>query len=611
MCGIAGEVGSAREAGERVTAMVAAMRHRGPDGEGLYTDDGAALGMCRLAIIDVAGGEQPIATADGRYQIVYNGECYGVDALRRELEARGCVFRTKTDTEVVLYAIVEYGAAGLEKLNGMFAFAIWDRRERELFLARDRLGKKPLFTWQDGERLVFSSTLRAIAERRDFVGTVDPEAVELYLAHRFVSAPRTMYREIRKLPAGHFARWKDGVLRVAPWWDVPLVPPRAIRADEAAEQVEQLLGDAARIRLVSERPVGLCLSGGIDSGLLAYAVRDERTETFSLGFDDADYDESAAAARVARSLGLPHHVLRAELDAERDLDAVLAHYDEPVADPSGVALYELSRLISKHVTVVLSGTGGDELFGGYRRVTAGLLARATRLLPPLGGLTRLLGRDDSKLGWRGQLARLAETAGLPPLECSRGLIAPTSPARAATLRQPELVHALRGFRAASVFEEHFARADGASLLTRLLYTDLKTVLADDYLVKEDRMTMAHSIEGRVPFLDYRLVALAFSLPDELKVRGLTGKVLLRRIARARLPAEIAGAPKQGFEIPVSRWLRGPLAPRVRALAEPRAHIADYVVPAVTADVVREHLEGRADHGRLLWTLLTLEAWLRR
>jgi len=616
MCGIAGEVRSTRHpddggARDAIAAMVTSMRHRGPDGEGFFVDDAAVLGMCRLAIIDVAGGEQPIATADGRYQIVYNGECYGVDPLRRELAARGHRFRTRTDTEVVLHAVVEHGVAGLDRLNGMFAFAIWDRRERELLLVRDRLGVKPLFYWQDGERLVFSSTLAGIADRRDFAGTLDPEAIELYLSHRFVTAPHTMYRQIRKLPAGHVARWRDGRLSVEPWWDVPLGAPRRISLDEAAEEVDALLGDAARTRLVSERPVGLCLSGGVDSGLLAHALRAERTETFSLGFDDAEYDEAPVAARVAGALGLPHHVLHAELDAERDLDAVLAHYDEPVADPSGVALYELSRLVSQHVTVVLSGTGGDELFGGYRRVLAGLLARGTQHLPALRLLPRWLGRDESKLGWRGQLARLAAAAGVPPLETYRRLLAPTTPARGRDLRRPELVRALDGFTAASVFERHLARAGDASLLSRLLYTDLKTVLADDYLVKEDRMTMAHSVEGRVPFLDYRLVELAFSLPDDHKIRGLTGKVLLRRLAGAHLPREVATAPKQGFEIPVARWLRGALAPRVRALLARDARIHEVVDPAAVADAVRAHLDGRADHGRLLWTLLTLEAWLAR
>jgi len=290
---------------------------------------------------------------------------------------------------------------------------------------------------------------------------------------------------------------------------------------------------------------------------------------------------------------------------------VLAHYDEPVGDPSGVALYELSRLVGQHVTVVLSGTGGDELFGGYRRVLAGLLARGSQYLPTVRLLPRLLGRDESKTGWRGQLARLASASGVPPLECYRRLIAPTTPERGAGLRRPELIAQLGGFTAASAFTRHFERADGARLLTRLLYTDLKTVLADDYLVKEDRMTMAHSIEGRVPFLDYRLVELAFSLPDDHKIRGLTGKILLRRLAGKHLPREVSEAPKQGFEIPVASWLRGELAPRIRALTASTARIHAFVQPSAVLDAVTAHLDGRADHGRLLWTLLTLEAWLAR
>jgi asparagine synthase (glutamine-hydrolysing) len=328
VCGIAGEVGRTPD-DDALRAMVDSMRRRGPDGEGYVVEDRAALGMCRLAIIDVAGGEQPIATADGRWQIVYNGECYGTPALRRELEARGHRFRTRTDTEVVLHAVVEWGVAGLDRLNGMFAFAIWDRRDRELLLVRDRLGVKPLFYWAAPDRLVFSSTMTAIAGRPDFRGTIDPEAVELYLAHKFVTAPHTMYREIRKLPAGHVLRWRDGRADVQRWWDVPIGAPRRIGLDEAAEEVDARLADAARIRLVSERPVGLCLSGGVDSGLLAHALRDQRTETFSLGFADADYDEAPVAARVARALELPHHVLRAELDAARFMEVCCLVLDGP------------------------------------------------------------------------------------------------------------------------------------------------------------------------------------------------------------------------------------------------------------------------------------------
>lgn len=621
MCGIAGEVVPSAQARHRqperdaeVAGMIARMRVRGPDGVGFRAGEGASLGMCRLAIIDVAGGDQPISTADGRFHIIYNGECYGVDPLRRELEQRGRAFATRTDTEVVLNAYAEYGAAALDRLNGMFALAIWDSRERELFLARDRLGIKPLFYWQDGERLVFSSTLRGIQARRDFTGTLDPEAIDLYLATGFVPAPRTILREVRKLPAGHFARWRDGRLDVRAWWDVPLArdaPPATATTDEIADEVADLLRDAARIRLVSERPVGLCLSGGIDSGLLAWALADQDIQAFSMGFRERSYDESQAAARVAARYHLPHHVLVGDIDSERDFGAVVEQFDEPVSDVSGVALYNLSRLVSRHVTVALSGTGGDELFGGYLRYAGARLARVTRFLPGLSLLPRLLGRDESKSGVRGQIARFAQTATVSPLESYLRFLLPASPDLCADLRRPELVASLGGFSAAQVFEEHFARAAGHSLLTRIMYTDIKTNLADRYLVKEDRMTMAHSVEGRVPFLDYRLVARAFALPDRMKIRGIRTKLLLRHIARTRLPADIARAPKQGFVIPATAWLRDRLRGRLEAtLRSPAARIHEHVRADVVDRLVREHVDDRADHGRVLWSLLTLETWLR-
>ncbi len=624
MCGIAGEVAvSARaepDAAARVGCMIAAMIHRGPDDVGYRTGEGAALGMCRLSIIDVAGGAQPISTANGRYHIVYNGECYGVDSLRRQLASRGCVFLTQTDTEVVLNAFVEFGPKGLERLNGMFSLAIWDAKERELFLARDRLGIKPLFLWQSHDRLVFSSTLGAIRAHPNFSGTIDPEAVELFLSVKFVTAPRTILREVRKLPAGHWARWSQGKLTIKQWWDVPLVPNRKeCDLEEVAEKVTALLTDATGQRLVSERPVGLCLSGGIDSGLLASALADlggESVETFSLGFAENSYDESGVAARVAKHLGLRHHILKATMDAERDFVQIMDHYDEPVGDSSGMALFVLSRLIAKHVTVVLSGTGGDELFGGYLRYVGSRMARFARYLPGLEyipALLKLLGRDESKTGWRGKLARLTEVVGVPPIESYQRFLSPTSPNLDRQLRTPDFRRALGGFCAGQIFAEkfnHAGRNPDTSLLTRLMYTDMKTVLVDDYLVKEDRMTMAHSIEGRVPFLDHRLVELAYSLPDGFKIRGLQTKRILRTLANKRLPTEVVHAPKQGFEIPAARWLRGPLSERLRqTLDSANAHIFEYVERRVVTRMMHEHQSEQADHARALWSLLTLETWL--
>jgi asparagine synthase (glutamine-hydrolysing) len=304
-------------------------------------------------------------------------------------------------------------------------------------------------------------------------------------------------------------------------------------------------------------------------------------------------------------------VLVGDIDPDRDFAAVIDHYDEPVGDSSGVALYTLSRLIAQYVTVVLSGTGGDELFGGYLRYAAARLSRVARLLPGLRRLPQVLGRDESKAGWRGRLAELALRIGDRPLDTYRQILAPTVPQLGRALRRPELTEALGGFSASQVFEQYFDRAAGSSLLTRLMYTDLKTVLPDDYLVKEDRMTMAHSVEGRVPFLDFRIVELAYSLPDSLKMRGVATKLLLRQLAKARLPPSIARGGKQGFEIPAASWLRGQLGDRVRdTLLSPSAQIFEFVDPAVTAQLVRDHLDDRSNHARLIWSLLSLETWMQ-
>ena len=615
MCGIAGEVIADRSSvhlcDSQVRRMVGQMKPRGPDGDGFRTGEGAAIGMCRLAIIDIERGTQPISSADGRYHIVYNGECYGVDELRETLRSKGAVFRTETDTEVVLYTFIYFGAEGLHRLNGMFAFAIWDSVERALFVARDRLGIKPLYySHQDG-RLIFASTLSAIESRSDFAGTLDHEAIELYLSVKFVPSPRTIYCEVRKLPAGHWLSFSDGRLQLSQWWDYPESQERVTSLAEAAVQSESLIRQAAQCRLVSERPVGLCLSGGVDSGLLGSFLRNNEICSYSMGFPGTDYDESPAASRVAKHLGIQQQTFESQEAIDADFEAVVNAYDEPLADSSSIALFQLSREMSRHVTVALSGTGGDEQFGGYMRYVGSRFARWVRLIPGFSKLPRVLGRDERKLGWRARLARFGEVASGGPLSCYLNFLSPTSPELSRVLRRSEFVESLDGFSAMDVFAKYYANGNARDLLGKLMYVDIKTVLADAYLVKEDRMTMAHSLESRVPFLDHRIADYTASLPSRLKVQGLSTKRVLRRIARDHLPRDIAMGPKQGFEIPLAAWLRDRLAERVRdSLLEPNARVNQYLVPQVVSRVTEDHLAGRENHGKLLWTMLTLETWLR-
>lgn len=634
MCGIAGEVmfrpTADSETGVRqrlVERMIAAIRERGPDDVGFYTDATAALGVCRLAIVDIAGGRQPMSTPDGRYTIVYNGECYALDSLRAALVSRGAVFRTRADTEVVLQAYAQWGAAALDRLNGMFAVAIWDAWRRELFLARDRFGIKPLVYAMDGRRLLFGSTATALARRGDLELDVDPEAVEMFLASKFIAAPHTIYRQIKKLPAGHWARLSEGRLQVVRWWDLPL--ERASRQTSsmaaATTRVNGLLGEAVEKRRSSERPMGLCLSGGIDSSLLASHLRATDTKAFSIGQPGSAADETHIAAQVAANTRLAIRAVYYPQDLDDLFTRMITALDEPLGDSSCAALYCLSRRMGADVTVTLSGTGGDELFGGYWRYLAGLLSNAGNHLPRGGLLAglKLVGLKVSGLklaglqpgrepaGWRRSLSRFVETVTDDPLETYLRLLSPTTPAIAAALRRPELCRADGGNRFADIARDHFERAAGESLLARLSYVDMKTVLVDDYLVKEDRMTMAHSLEGRFPFLDVDLAEYAFRLPDRLKIRGLTTKRVLRRLVqRQGLPAGIARARKRGLEVPLAGWLRGPLAERVRDTLLPvGAVIKEYCRPELVNQIVEDHLNGVADHGRLLWCLLTLDTWL--
>ena len=614
MCGIAGEVllEPRSEAPSAVEQMVGMMRQRGPDDHGVRRQGGATLGMCRLAIVDIAGGQQPMATADGRWTIVYNGEVYNARELRHELESQGVSFRTRSDTEVVLQALASWGTAGLDRLNGMFALALWDRDQESLLLARDRLGIKPLYYWSHAKGLAFSSVATAFSCLKEFRPDIDPQAVELYLATKFIPAPHSIFQHVRKLPPGHWALWRNGRLNIQSWWDVPLDDPAAAGdIDQSAQRIGELLDDAVRMRLISERPVGLCLSGGIDSGLIASSLAHGGTEAFSLAFGKSDFDEADVARQVAGNFELKHRVLEAaSLDVDRQFSAMVAQLDEPLGDSSCLALYTLSQLIREHVTVVLSGTGGDEVFGGYLRYAGGVLANYTRWLPGLRLLPRCLGRDDRKLGWRGKLSRFAGPASLPPLRCMEALIAPLPESRLDGMRQPDFRRSLQGFSAHDVFDQHERRARGSSQLTRLMYTDIKTVLPDDYLFKEDRMTMAHSLEGRLPLLDFRLVEQGFRLPDRWKIRGLATKRLLRRVARQRLLRQIAKAPKQGFEIPAAQWLRGPLRNRLQeTLCGSQTRLADYLAPADLEEAVDAHLSGRANDHRFLWTALVLEHWL--
>jgi asparagine synthase (glutamine-hydrolysing) len=619
VCGIAGlaALDGGRVDARGLDAMVDALAHRGPDGRGIRVDGPVALGNRRLAIIDLEHGEQPIAGEDGTVLAVQNGEIYNHEALRAELRARGHRFATRCDTEVIVHGYEEHGEAFLERLRGMFALAVWDARARRLLVARDRYGIKPLYWRAAGGVLSFASELTALRRQPGFSDALDPDALEAYFAFNAIPAPRSIFREARKLPAGHLLRWSPGAEpEVARWHRVTPAAAGALRRepfDALAVELRERLRDSVRAHLVSDVPVGVFLSGGVDSGTLT-ALASEASggrpvSTFSVGFDEASFDELADARRVAARYGTDHHeVVLGGGDAWTLLRDVVAAFDEPFADSSALPSFAVARLASEHVKVVLSGEGADELLGGYFTYVADVLAPWLRGPAALAGpLVERLPSSSRRVSLEYKAKRFVAAAALPPLERHHGWKEILSPALRAELLGP-------GPRADPVapLRARYAETAGVPALARLQDVDLGIPLVDDLLVKTDRASMAHSLEARVPFLDPAVSDLALALPTALKVRGLAKKRLLRAAARPLLPREVVDGPKRGFSIPAAAWLRGPLLEPARELLSPEALRRDGVLdPAPVARLLDEHVARRADHSRPLWGLLCFTLWRDR
>src|SRR6266511_385198 len=607
MCGICG-IASARGAAdpERLAAMSATLAPRGPDSDGTFVDGGVGLAARRLSIIDLDTGDQPIANEDGSVVVVQNGEIYNYEELTHELVRAGHRFRTHGDTEVIVHAYEEWGTSFAERLRGMFAIAIWDGRERRLVLARDRYGIKPLYYRTQDDRIAFASELRALP--RD---DIDLDAVEAFLAFNSVPAPLSIFQGTRKLPPGHLLLWDGGVelqrfSRPAPTADT--------RTEDEAELVEELrarLRDSVRAHLVSDVPVGVLLSGGVDSCTLAALAAEESEEplrTFSIGFEERSFDELADARLVAERYGTVHRELVLRPDAALLLPALADAFDEPFADSSALPTYLVSRLAAEDVKVALSGEGGDELFGGYYTYAADLLAAR------VGGLARLarpvverLPSSNAKASLDYRAKRFVRAAHLPPLERHHGWKEIFSAdARA------ELTGGATSFDPVDLLRARYAETAGADELARLQDVDLGLYLVDDLLVKTDRASMAHSLEARVPYLDTVVTNLALALPTRHKVRGLSKKVLLRKAAEPLLPREIVHGKKRGFSIPAAAWLRGELAPFAReTLSADVLRRQGFFRPEVVGRLLDDHVSGREDRSRQLWGLLAFTLWHER
>ncbi|HWM92303.1 MAG TPA: asparagine synthase (glutamine-hydrolyzing) [Thermoanaerobaculia bacterium] len=625
MCGIAGlflysETGFAGEGSRRETLerLIRPLRHRGPDDEGFHLSGPLGLAHARLSIIDVNGGHQPIFNEDRTIAVVCNGEIYNHQELRRELQARGHRFATRSDTEVIVHLYEELGAGCVERLAGMFALAVADSRERRMLLARDRVGKKPLYLADDGQRLAFASELKSLRNAGMIGSEIDPEALDLYLAYGYVPTPWTIFKGASKLPAGHLAVCDSRGMRIERYWDLVFdeekVSDEACMTAELTAELEDLLADAVRVRLESDVPLGAFLSGGIDSGTIVSFMSDEMDRpvlTHTVGFSDRGTDEREDAAAVAGALGTDHLATEVRPDLRDVLPRIAWHFDEPFADPSAVPTWYVAQETRRRVTVALSGDGGDELFAGYshRYGMAMVEEKVRRLLPQglrqslLPGLARVWPRS----------ARLPR-----PLRLG-GFLGNVSVDRDRAYFHdrchipPRLQEYLRGggsFDPFVALEPHLARAPQEPL-ARALYLDLKTWLADDGLVKVDRMSMAHALEVRCPLLDHRIVEMAARVPSRLKMDGGRTKILLRRVSERRLPKEILSRPKRGFAPPVSRWLREDLRDLSRdLLRDPCSLSGDLFDRRAVAGLLDDHESGRLDAGWAIWTLLMLEVWGR-
>jgi asparagine synthase (glutamine-hydrolysing) len=606
VCGIAG-IASTHGAPDRdrLAAMSATLRHRGPDSDGLHIDGPVGLAARRLSIIDLETGDQPVVTESGTL-VVQNGEIYNYEELRRELAREGRGFRTHGDTEVIAHLYERDGLAFAKRLRGMFAVALWDPRHHRLVLARDRFGIKPLVYRWDGAELTFASDLRALPR-----GEIDLDTLEAFLAFNSVPGPLTIFENARKLPPGHLLVWDGGEPRVERFARPAPAPATAVRTGDEAELVEELrarIRDSVRAHLVSDVPVGVLLSGGVDSSLLAALAAQESSEplrTFSIGFEERSFDELDDARSVARLYGTDHHELVLRPDAARLLPALADAFDEPFADSSALPTYLVSELASRHVKVALSGEGGDELFGGYHTYAADLLAeRLGRIAPLIRPLVERLPSSDARASLDYRAKRFVRAAHVPPLERHHGWKEIFSPAARA-----ELTGRSSTFDPVDLLRARFAETEGAELLARLQDVDLGTYLVDDLLVKTDRASMAHSLEARVPYLDTLVTNLALALPTRHKVRGLRKKVLLRKAAEPLVPRRIARGRKRGFSIPAAAWLRGELEPFARDVLAPetlRRH--GFLDPAVVHRYLDEHVRREQDWSRQLWGLLAFTLW---
>jgi asparagine synthase (glutamine-hydrolysing) len=617
MCGIAGFTCRTRSADAALSRRItAALRHRGPDQSGVHESAGATLCAVRLKIIDLNGGDQPIVDRATGVAIAFNGEVYNHIEIRAELERLGHRFESHCDTETVLRAFLQWDTACFSRMRGMFSAALWDQRVNRLILARDRMGIKPLYYCRRGDDVLFGSELKAILEHPDVPRRLDLQALDAFLSVNYVPGERTLIDGIRKVPPGHLLEWRDGFTSITRWWSFPDTAPRPRSMADAQAELDGLLNDSIREHLVSDVPLGVWASGGLDSStILHYAARNTpgKLKTFSVSFAGRTFDESPYFREVARAYGTDHHEfdLNPEVELSNAIHEFAYYSDEPSADAGALPVWYLSRMSRQYVTVALSGEGADELFGGYVTYVADNLARPLRWAPAplrraaLSALNRFVPVSDDKISFEYKLKRWIEGSLLHPDVAHFFWNGTCSPEQLRAIRPGTSGSGLRQLTAA-------LQVGDPGFLERYLRVDQNLYLADDILYKTDRMSMAHSLELRPPFLDHRLVEFAASLPINLKIRGFRQKVLLRELMRGKLPESVLTRKKTGFDIPAHHWFRGVLRPLLMDTVTPEALRSTGVFdPQAVERLIEDHMQRRVNAGYHLWGLLTLFLWMKR
>jgi len=634
MCGITGGVWTDPAAAIDAAAlrrMTELLAHRGPDDEGYYQSDfrvqapypdvpGVALGHRRLAIIDPQSNRQPVSNEDGSISIIFNGEIYNYADLRRRLQGNGHTFRTDGDTETIVHLYEDEGLGFLQHLRGMFAFALWDERQRRLILARDRLGQKPLVYRVEHDRLLFASELKSLLAAPGVPREIDPSAIDEYLTFQYVPHPNTIFAGIRKLPPAHYAVFENRTLTVQPYWSPDFNHEFARPAQDFVEELRERLTEAVRMRMRSDVPLGAFLSGGVDSSIIVALMQQasaQPVKTFAIGFTEAEYNEAPYAARVAQHLGTEHHEFIVEPSGTELLQKLIWHYDEPFADSSAIPTYLVSQHTKKHVTVALTGDGGDELFAGYLRYRAvSLAAQIDRLPSPLRKLAaaqlwQKLPGGGRQRGLLSRAKRLSAALAQPPLVRYGRWMCAFDEAERADLYTPEFMERLPNSDPLDFLATAFERANRRDPITQAALADLVTYLPCDINTKVDIASMAVGLECRQPFLDHRVVELAAGMPIGMKYRAGRGKRILQQAFGSLLPREVFHRPKMGFGVPLDHWFRGELKQMMNdVLLDPSTLARGYFRQAAIERLLNEHSTGQINHAPRLWTLLVLELWHR-